>query len=71
LSTKKKKFSPKNQSEKRVANNAIDLQNDFHEDRLSFPIYGENINLAFFEARRTKSQKFLPTISLKGSKIGR
>jgi hypothetical protein len=24
----------------RVANNVFDLQNDFHEDRLSFPVYG-------------------------------
>ena len=39
-----KKFSPKiNQN--RVANNVFDLQNDFHEDRLSFPVYREKINL--------------------------
>jgi hypothetical protein len=32
----------------RVANNDFDLQNDFHEDRLSFPVYGEKINLGQF-----------------------
>jgi hypothetical protein len=36
----KKKFSPKINQD-RVANNVFDLQNDFHEDRLSFPVYGE------------------------------
>jgi hypothetical protein len=29
----------------RVANNVFDLQKNFHEDRLSFPVYGEKINL--------------------------
>jgi hypothetical protein len=26
-----------------VAKNDFDLQNDFYEDRLSFPVYGEKI----------------------------
>jgi hypothetical protein len=44
---KKKKNSPKiNQDH--VANNDFDLQNDFHEDRLSFPVYGEKIHLGHF-----------------------
>jgi hypothetical protein len=42
-------------NEDRVANNVFDLQNDFHEDRLSFPFGGEKINLGhyrpFFDAR--------------------
>jgi hypothetical protein len=43
----KKKISPKiNQDH--VANNDFDLQNDFHEDRLSFPVYGEKINFGHF-----------------------
>ena len=45
--SKKKTFPPKiNQN--RVANNDFDLQNDFHEDRLSFPVYGEKIKLCHF-----------------------
>ena len=44
---KKTIFSPKINQD-RVANNVIDLQNDLDEDRLSFPLYGEKINLAFF-----------------------
>ena len=32
----------------RVAKNVFDLQNDFHEDRLSFRVYGEKINLGNF-----------------------
>ena len=64
----KKKISPKINQD-RVANNDFDLQNDFHEDRLSFSAYGEEINLghfrSFFEARRTKSPKFLPKERLK------
>jgi hypothetical protein len=40
-------FCPKiNQN--RVANNVFDLQNDFHEDRLSCPVYGEKINFGHF-----------------------
>jgi hypothetical protein len=36
----KEYFSPKiNQS--RVIKNDFDLQNDFNEDRLSFPVYGK------------------------------
>ena len=27
----------------RVDYNVFDIQNDFHEDRLSFPVYGEKI----------------------------
>ena len=27
-----------------VANNVFDLQKNFHDDRLSFPVYGEKIN---------------------------
>jgi hypothetical protein len=47
LCPKKKTFPPKiNQN--RVANNDFDLQNDFHEDRLSFPVYGEKIKLCHF-----------------------
>ena len=43
----------------RVANNVIDLQKNFHEDRLSFPVYGEKINLGNFgPLGRTKSPKF-------------
>jgi hypothetical protein len=30
------------------ANNVFDLQNDFHEDRLSFSVYGENTKLGHF-----------------------
>jgi hypothetical protein len=44
---KKKFFYPKTNQD-RVANNEFDLQNDFHEDRLSFPVYGEKINLSHF-----------------------
>ena len=47
LCPRKKKFSPKINPD-RVANNDFDLQNDFHEDRLSFPVYGEKINLGHF-----------------------
>jgi hypothetical protein len=43
----KKKISPKINQDG-VANNDFDLQNDFHEDRLSFPVYGEKINLSHF-----------------------
>jgi hypothetical protein len=50
MSKKKKIFSPKINQD-RVANNVIDLQNDLDEDRLSFPLYGEKINLAFFLRR--------------------
>ena len=32
----------------RVSNNLFDLQKNFHEDRLSFPVYGEKINLGHF-----------------------
>ena len=31
-----------------VANNVFDLQKNFHDDRLSFPVYGEKINLGHF-----------------------
>jgi hypothetical protein len=44
---KKKKISQKINQD-RVANNDFDLQNDFHEDRLSFPVYEEKINLDLF-----------------------
>jgi hypothetical protein len=37
----KKNFALKNNQD-RVANH------DFHEDRLSFPVYGEKINLGYF-----------------------
>jgi hypothetical protein len=47
LCPKKKIFSPKINQD-RVANNVFDLQNDFHEDRLSFPVYGEKIKLGHF-----------------------
>ena len=47
LCPKNKKFSP-NINQDRVANNDFDPQNDFHEDRLSFPAYGEKINLGHF-----------------------
>jgi hypothetical protein len=30
-------------NQERVAYNAFDIQNDFHEDRLSFPVNGEKI----------------------------
>ena len=40
LSKKFSKFLKINQ-DRRVANNVFDLQNDFHEDQLSFPVYGE------------------------------
>jgi hypothetical protein len=43
----KKIISPKINQD-RVANNVLDLQNDLHEDRLSFPVYGEKINLGHF-----------------------
>ena len=43
----KKKFSPKINQD-RVAINDFDLQNDFHEDRLSFSVYGEKIYLGHF-----------------------
>jgi hypothetical protein len=38
--SKKNFFTPKTNQD-RVANNVFDCQNDFHEDRLSFPVYGE------------------------------
>jgi hypothetical protein len=47
LCPKKKIFSPKINQD-RVAYNDFDLQNDFHEDRLRFPVYGEKINLSHF-----------------------
>ena len=47
LCSKKKTFFPKINQD-RVSNNVFDLQNDFHEDRLSFPVYGEKINLGNF-----------------------
>ncbi len=31
-----------------VAYNVFDLQKNFHDDRLSFPVYGEKINLGHF-----------------------
>jgi hypothetical protein len=66
--SEKKKISPKINQD-RVANNDFVLQNDFHEDRLSFPVYGEKINLDHFspcfEVRRTKSPKFLPKLGIK------
>jgi hypothetical protein len=31
-----------------VAYNVFGLQNDFHEDRLNFPVCGEKINLGHF-----------------------
>ena len=34
-----------------VADNVFDQQNNFHEDRLSFPVYGEKINLGPFKTR--------------------
>jgi hypothetical protein len=43
----KKIFSPKINQD-RVPKNVFDLQNNFHEDRLSFPAYGEKINLGHF-----------------------
>ena len=61
LSISTKKFFPPKINQDRVANNVFDLQNDFLEDRLSFPVYGEKINwviLGLFEARRTKSLNF-------------
>jgi hypothetical protein len=45
--SKKKKFSPKINQD-RVAYNVFDHQNDFYEDRLSFPVYGEKIKLGHF-----------------------
>jgi hypothetical protein len=45
LSLSKKIFFPKIDQD-RVANNVFDLQNN--EDRLSFPVYGEKINLGNF-----------------------
>ena len=47
LCPKNKIFSPKINKD-RVANNDFDLQNDFHEDRLSIPVYGEKMNLSHF-----------------------
>ena len=47
LCPKKKKISPKINKD-RVATNDFDLQNYFHEDRLSIPVYGEKINLSHF-----------------------
>ncbi len=32
----------------RVANNVFGLQKNVHDDRLSFPVYGEKINLGHF-----------------------
>jgi hypothetical protein len=43
----KKIFSPKINQD-RIAIDFFDLQNDFHEDRLSFPVYGEKNNLGHF-----------------------
>ena len=39
-----KNFDPKI-IQNRVTNSDFGLQNDFHEDRMSFPVYGEKINL--------------------------
>jgi hypothetical protein len=47
LCPKKNFFSPKINQD-RVANNFFDLQNVFHEDRLSFLVYGEKIKLGHF-----------------------
>jgi hypothetical protein len=44
----KKTFSPKINHD-RVTNNDFDFQNDFQVDRLSFPVYGEKINLGHFK----------------------
>jgi hypothetical protein len=44
----KKDFFALKINQDRVANNVFDLQNDFHEDRFSFPVYGEKINLGHF-----------------------
>jgi hypothetical protein len=44
----KKNFFPQKINEDRDANNDFDLQNVFHEDRLSFPVYGEKIKLGHF-----------------------
>jgi hypothetical protein len=33
----------------RVANNVFDIQKNFHEERLSLPVYGEKINLGHFK----------------------
>ena len=46
MSTKNIFFPKINQD--RVANNVFDLQKNFHEDRLSLPVYGEKINLGHF-----------------------
>jgi hypothetical protein len=67
-----KKVSPQI-SQDRVSSNVFDLQNDFHEDQLSFSGRKNKIGLfkAFFEASRTKSPKFLTKLGLKSWKIGR
>jgi hypothetical protein len=56
-------FSPKINHD-RVANNVFDIQNEFHEDRLSFPVYGEKIiSLKIFA--ELKARNFVPKACLK------
>jgi hypothetical protein len=43
MSTKKIFIQKINQD--RISNDIFDLQNDFHEDRLSFPVYREKLIL--------------------------
>jgi hypothetical protein len=58
----KKNFQPKT-IQNRVASNVFDLQNDFHEDRLSITVYGEKSNLGdfrpFLRLAVTLSQKLI------------
>jgi hypothetical protein len=70
--TKKKSFSPKINQD-RVAYNVFDLQNDFHEDRLSFPVYGGKIKLGhfrpFFRLAVLKVQNFGQNKSSRAEKL--
>jgi hypothetical protein len=40
-----------------VANNDFELQNDFHEDRLSFSVYGEKVNLGHLRLAQKRPMK--------------
>jgi hypothetical protein len=42
----RKNFPPKINQD-RISNDVFDHQNDFHEDRLNFPVYREKKNLGY------------------------
>jgi hypothetical protein len=44
----KKIFFSSKINQNRIPKNSFDLQNDFNEDLLSLPVYGEKLNLGHF-----------------------